>query len=76
VQYQVPIVEVIDTFTQQKKTGHPSTKQHTVAYAVVKIEFEGSEYTVTVFDDIGDLSKPEYLIRIVEDAFSREKTSR
>lgn len=26
-----------------------------------------------VFDDMGDLSKPEYLIRIVEDAISRGK---
>lgn len=28
-----------------------------------------------VFEDMGDLSRPEYLIRIVEDAISAEKKS-
>ena len=51
VQYQVPIVEVVDTFTRQEKTGQRSPHRHTVAYAVVKIEFEGSEQTVTVHDN-------------------------
>ena len=51
VQYQVPIVEVVDTFTRQEKTGQRSTHRHTVAYAVVKIEFEGREQTVTVHDN-------------------------
>ena len=47
-QYQVPIIEVVDTFTRQEKTGQRSSHMHTVAYANVEIEFEGSEYTVTV----------------------------
>lgn len=51
VQYQVPIVEVVDTFTRQEITGHPSAKRRSVAYAVVKIEFEGREHTVTVHDN-------------------------
>ena len=49
-QYQAPIVEVADTFTRQEKTGQRSSHTHTVAYAVVKIEFEGGEYNVTVHD--------------------------
>ena len=50
-QYQVPIVEVVDTFTRQEKTGQRSSHTHTVAYADVKIGFEGGEYTVTVHDN-------------------------
>ncbi len=49
-QYQATIIEVADTFTRQEKTGQRSSHTHTVAYAVVKIEFEGSEHTVTVHD--------------------------
>ena len=36
VQYQVPVVEVLDSFTRQETTGHPSAKRRSVAYAVVK----------------------------------------
>ena len=50
-QYQVPVVEVEETFTRQEKTGQRSLHMHTVAYAVVKIEFEGGEHTVTVHDN-------------------------
>ena len=50
-QYHVPIVRVVDTFTRQEKTGQRSSHTHTVAYADVKIEFEGNEYTVTVHDN-------------------------
>lgn len=49
-QYRAPIIEVVNTFTRQEKTGQRSSHTHTVAYAVVKIEFEGSEHTVTVHD--------------------------
>ena len=49
-QYQAPVIEVVNTFTRQEKTGQRSSHMHTVAYAVVKIEFEGGEYTVTVHD--------------------------
>ena len=31
-QYQVPIVEVVDTFTRQEKTGQRSPHRHTVAW--------------------------------------------
>ena len=51
VQYQVPVVEVLDSFTRQETTGHPSAKRRSVAYAVVKIEFDGREHTVTVHDN-------------------------
>ncbi len=50
-QHRVPIVEVVDTFARQEKTGQRSSHTHTVAYADVKIEFEGGEYTVTVHDN-------------------------
>ena len=49
--YQVPIVEVMDTFTRQEKTGQRSPHRHTVAYATVKVELDGKEHEVTVHDD-------------------------
>ena len=53
-QYQAPIVEVVDTFARQEKTGQRSSHTHTVAYAIVKIGFEGDEHTVTVHDHTGE----------------------
>ena len=35
-QYQVPIVEVVETFTRQEKTGQRSPHRHAVAYATVQ----------------------------------------
>ena len=49
-QYQAPIVEVVDTFTRQEKTGQRSSHRHTVYYAVVKVAFEGGEHNLTVLD--------------------------
>ena len=53
-QYRVMITEVTDTFTRQEKTGQRSAHQHTVSYAVVKVEFNGAEQTVTVHDHTWD----------------------
>jgi preprotein translocase subunit YajC len=50
-QYQVPIVEVVDTFTRQEKTGQRSPHRHTVAYATVKVALDGGEHEVTVHDN-------------------------
>lgn len=50
-QYQVPIVEVVDTFTRQEKTGQRSPHRHTVAYATVKVALDGKEHEVTVHDN-------------------------
>ena len=50
-QYRVPIVEVVDTFTQQEKTGQRSLHRHTVAYATVKVDLDGEEHEVTVHDN-------------------------
>ena len=50
-QYQVPIVEVMDTFTRQEKTGQRSAHRHTVDYATVKVELDGEEHKVTVHDN-------------------------
>ena len=50
-QYRVPIVEVVDTFTRQEKTGQRSPHRHTVAYATVKVDLDGEEHEVTVHDD-------------------------
>ena len=50
-QYQVPIVEVVDTFTRQEKTDQRSPHHHTVAYAAVKVDLDGEEHEVTVHDD-------------------------
>ena len=50
-QYQVPIVEVVDTFSRQEKTGQRSPHRHTVAYATVKVDLDGEEHEVTVYDN-------------------------
>lgn len=50
-QYQVPIVEVVDTFTRQEKTGQRSPHRRTVAYATVKVALDGKEHEVTVHDN-------------------------
>ena len=50
-QYRVPIVEVVDTFTQQEKTGQRSPHRHTVAYATVKVDLDGEKHEVTVHDN-------------------------
>ena len=50
-QYRVPIVEVVDTFTRQEKTGQRSPHRHTVAYATVKVDLDGEEHEVTVHDN-------------------------
>ena len=50
-QYHVPIVEVMDTFTRQEKTGQRSAHRHTVDYATVKVDLDGEEHEVTVHDD-------------------------
>ena len=50
-QYHVPIVEVMDTFTRQEKTGQRSAHRHTVDYATVKVELDGEEHKVTVHDN-------------------------
>jgi len=52
--YRVTVTEVTDTFTRQEKTGQRSAHQHTVSYAVVKVEFNGAEQTVTVHDHTWD----------------------
>jgi len=50
-QYQVPIVEVMDTFTRQEKTGQRSSHRSAVEYATVKVELEGKESAGTVLHD-------------------------
>ena len=50
-QYQVTIVEVVDTFTRQEKTSQRSPHRHTVDYATVKVKLDGREYEVTVHDN-------------------------
>ena len=50
-QYQVPIIEVVDTFAGQEKTGQRSPHRHTVAYATVKVELDDKEHEVTVHDN-------------------------
>ena len=50
-QYHVPIVEVMDTFTRQEKTGQRSSHRSAVEYATVKVELDGKEHEVTVHDN-------------------------
>ena len=48
---QVPVIEVVDTFARQEKTGQRSPHRHTVIYANVKIELDGAAHIVTVHDN-------------------------
>ena len=48
-QYQVPIVEVMDTFTRQEKTGQRSPHRHSVAYVTVKHILRPQSRTFTEF---------------------------
>ena len=48
--YQVQIIEVLDTFTRQEKTGMRSSHRHAVDYADVVVEVDGDQQTVTVHD--------------------------
>ena len=48
---QVPVIEVVDTFARQAKTGQRSPHRHTVVYANVKIELDGVAHIVTVHDN-------------------------
>ncbi|MBR1708240.1 MAG: hypothetical protein IJ719_05355 [Clostridia bacterium] len=51
---QVRIIEVTDTFTRQEKTGMRSSHRHTVDYANVIVEVNGTQHVVTVHDHTWD----------------------
>ena len=70
-QYQVPIVEVVDTFTRQEKTGQRSSHTHTVAYADVMIEFDGGEYAVTVLNNAWEPLKAGDIVVVTRGWFGR-----
>ena len=48
--YETQVIEVVNTFSRQEKTGQRSAHRHTVYYADVKIELDGTLHTVTVHD--------------------------
>ncbi len=70
-QYQVPIVEVTDTFTRQEKTGQRSPHRHTVAYATVKVELDGKKHEVTVHDNSWEPLKAGDSVVITRGVFGR-----
>ena len=70
-QYQVPIVEVVDTFTRQEKTGQRSPHRHTVAYATVKVALDGKEHEVTVHDNTWKPLKAGDNVLVTRGAFGR-----
>lgn len=49
-QYEAQVIEVVRVFSRQEKTSMRSSHTHTVYYADVKIELDGSVHTVTVHD--------------------------
>lgn len=49
-QYEAQVIEVVRTFSRQEKTGMRSSHRHTVYYADVKIELDGTMHIVTVHD--------------------------
>ena len=48
--YETQVIEVVNTFSRQEKTGQRSAHRHTVYYADVKIELDSTLHTVTVHD--------------------------
>ena len=48
--YEKQVIEVVNTFSRQEKTGQRSAHRHTVYYADVKIELDSTLHTVTVHD--------------------------
>ncbi len=49
-QYEVQVIEVVRNFSRQEKTSMRSPHRHTVYYADVKIELDGTMHIVTVHD--------------------------
>ena len=70
-QYQVPIVEVVYTFTRQEKTGQRSPHRHTVAYATVKVALDGEEPEVTVHDNSWESLKAGDSVVVTRGLFGR-----
>ena len=70
-QYRVPIVEVVDTFTQQEKTGQRSLHRHTVAYATVKVDLDGDKHEVTVHDNTWKPLKPGDTVLVTRGLFGK-----
>ena len=70
-QYRVPIVEVVDTFTQQEKTGQRSPHRHTVAYATVKVDLDGEKHEFTVHDNTWKPLKPGDTVLVTRGLFGK-----
>ena len=70
-QYQVPIVEVMDTFTRQEKTGQRSPHRHSVAYVTVKVELDDKEHEVTVHDNTWEPLAVGDTVVVTRDLFGR-----
>ena len=70
-QYHVPIVEVMDTFTRQEKTGQRSAHRHTVDYATVKVELDGTEHEVTIHDNTWKPLKPGDTVLVTRGLFGK-----
>ncbi len=49
-QYPVQILEVVERFAREEKTGQRSSHRETVYYATVVVELDGIRHTVTVHD--------------------------
>jgi len=75
-QYHVPIVEVMDTFTRQEKTGQRSAHRHTVDYATVKVALDGKEHEVTVHDNTWKPLKAGDTVVVTRGLFGRIVESR
>ena len=70
-QYHVPIVEVMDIFTRQEKTGQRSAHRHTVDYATVKVALDGKEHEVTVHDNTWKPRKAGDTVVVTRGLFGR-----
>ena len=69
--FHVPIVHVVNNFTRQEKTSQRSSHRHTVDYATVKVELDGTEHEVTVHDNTWKPLKPGDTVLVTRGLFGK-----
>ena len=74
--FHVPIVHVVNNFTRQEKTSQRSSHRHTVDYATVKVELNGTEHEVTVHDNTWKPLKPGDTVLVTRGLFGRSLSTR
>lgn len=69
--FHVPIVHAVNNFTRQENTSQRSSHRHTVDYATVKMELDGTEHEVTVHDNTWKPLKPGDTVLVTRGLFGK-----